>query len=217
MGLDMPGECIVLKEYLRADRPPCINGCVRDLFPSYRDRGGSRPLGCWIAHTALTIIECIRLRPRLRRALKKTRWGKIEMASVLHDFGKLSKPYVDRERGIQHNILSSAIALTTIEDGVLATAIFLHHEAMHWERLYATSIKLFQPLVNSINRKTRITLKNGFKLHERSGDALENLMSILKALDLYEISKVVENVSKREEYAVSVKEFEEKVTSISAF
>lgn len=204
MGLTMPGECIVLREQLKLDKLPCADRCVRGLFPTHRKEG--RPLGCWIAHTALTILECERVRPRLERAFRRVEWWRVQAATALHDIGKLSECYVNGVKGVQHNVLSSAVALIVCGDKIVSTAIFLHHEAMHWSRMYKTPLRLFQRIEDSVSERTCKALREGFKLHDRCKDALMGLMYVLNRMGLKNVFDMLEDVSMKREYKVSIKD-----------
>lgn len=182
MEIEWPKECIVLSAQLGMEAPPCEKLCVKETFPSYRD-GDGKMQGCWVAHTALTVIESVRLKSRLGKALEKrgVNWHVVEDLAILHDVGKLSEAYIEWKRPMQHNVFSWAIALTLYRDLTIPTTILLHHEAMHWRDLYRKRLSFFQQLRATINMKPII---EGFKLHERCDDTLNALKIVLRDLKL---------------------------------
>jgi len=188
MEVNRPKECEVLADVLKVDSPPCEDICVAGRFPSYRkDR---RPEGCWAAHTALTAIECLRLKPRLMRALERMKvgWELVEEASVLHDMGKLSEAYV-KGRHVQHNVFSSVMALSICENRVVPTSILLHHEAMHWRNLYRRPLSTLQRLQGTIDVRS---LVRGFNLHERWRDAIMALRATLEMIEMEHVNSTLD-------------------------
>ena len=191
MEVERPNECKVLTEILKF-RPPCEDTCVVARFPSHR------PHGCWVAHTALTAIECMNMAPRLRRALERSgiSWGLVEEASVLHDVGKLSEAYVNGRR-VQHNVLSATVALSICEDLVVPTSILLHHEALHWRELYRKPLSFFQRI-----RMTLYIDPRGFRLHERYREAVRPLKAILDSFGMEAAVSTLDRALSKREYGV---------------
>lgn len=202
MELNQPNECRVLAVMLKSRIPPCKDTCVAGRFPSYKDKQTKRAMGCWVAHTALTAIECLRLKPRLERALdrKGIPWERVEEASILHDVGKLSEAYVSGSY-VQHNVLSAVVALSLCEDRVVPTAILLHHEAMHWKDLYRT------PLSTTLRRlQEKIDMRpivRGFSLHEGWMDAVKAVKTVLEELEIESAVSALKRILRNRKHRVA--------------
>jgi len=148
------GECIILKEFL-GRRPPCHQTCTHKRFPSYYKAGVGK--GCWVAHTALCMLEAITIKSEILPILerKTVKWRTLLLTLLLHDSGKLSKEYASSKTPkIPHNEISAQIAYDVLKklkgksylDGneveVISRACFLHMEYYEWKNLlrrgYAT-------------------------------------------------------------------------------
>lgn len=108
-------------------------------YPSYFEERA--PKGCWVAHTALTILEAFELYTIAGRALQRRglTGGSVAVAALLHDVGKLSEAYLMGD-DVFHNITSALIVLRVcgkelMEARAIAQAVMLHHEHRMWEYL----------------------------------------------------------------------------------
>ncbi len=197
-----PGECLVLKQQLQLSTLPCEKKCLKQLFPSYYKKDNERRAeGCWIAHSSLVFLECKKIRDRLIKSLNKRglNWKTMETLAILHDVGKLSEPYLQGKR-VQHNVLSATIMLYHTGDEAMATAIFLHHEAMHWRELLRREMTILRPLPMSINFQTMRTIEMGFSLHEDYDKPLEYLRQIIESYTERETLSVLKAILTRRHY-----------------
>lgn len=141
------GECVVLRRFLGKD-PPCLHTCTCEKFPSYYS--GRNRKGCWVAHTALCILEAIRIKDDILAVIEKRgiKWKTLLFALLLHDSGKVSKDYTSKGGPrIRHNETSAQIAYEVLgrllergyadkdERKVVSRACFLHMEYYEWKSL----------------------------------------------------------------------------------
>ncbi len=166
---------------------PLSGRCEEPPLPSYflesSAGAGARgePSGCWAAHTALTLVEALRLFTLFRAALERRGLSgeAVVAAALLHDAGKLNSWYVEKGHSF-HNISSAAVALRVAGEvcsikplaAVIAQAVLLHHEYRMWESL-SSSEYLIRDYYTLLSVKARTV-----KLHERSGKALEALRGL---------------------------------------
>mgnify|MGYP000218034965 CR=1 FL=1 len=193
-------ECtVLLRELGYVNKPPCVT-CTSNSFYSWRKE--EKGMGCWVAHTALTCLECLRLMPRMFKPIEKYNltWEDVEVLAVMHDVGKLSSQYLEGKK-IQHNVISSYIMLElckddeTIENSKpVALAILLHHEAYHWKRLLHLQIQPFHFVdsIKTINEDIR--LGDGYRL------ALDNLSDFLKKMKIKAGLKLINRLKERNVY-----------------
>jgi len=205
---NVPRECAVLVHELCLREPPCETCIAPEFFSFWRpiDEGKRRPAGCWIAHTALTALECARLRPRLERALRRLgmSWSAVEMLAVLHDVGKLSEPYGRRSMP-GHNVLSMVVASSVCgPSSPISQAVFLHHEAMHWRDIYR--IGLHQHI--TIPPLTKRIINRGFRLRHGYIGALERLNAFLDIMGVEGAGETIEGVMARASYRMAPQEAE---------
>lgn len=183
------GECLVLRMFL-GEEPSCLQTCTRGRFPSYHDMGRGR--GCWVAHTALCILEALRVKNEVTTILNRRniRWRTLILTLLLHDFGKLSKNYVSRSRlEIRHNEVSAQIAydvLTELEkanhvDGeekeIVSQACFLHMEYYLWRSMIKGGFTTISQLTSP---SMVVELADGVE------EPLENLKLVLKDVGVLE-------------------------------
>jgi len=157
------GECVVLGRIFLGGELPCRQICSRRDFPSYHEDG--ERMGCWVAHTALCILEALRVREGVTGVLGRRglRWGTLLLALLLHDSGKLSKEYIEKGGSrIRHNSASAQLAyevlvklsernlVDDIEVRVVSQACYLHMEYYMWRTMdrggYASLSQQEQPI-----------------------------------------------------------------------
>lgn len=209
------GECLILKTFLKKD-PPCSRSCTHKSFPSYHDVSGGR--GCWVAHTALCILEATRVKDDIIAVLNKRgiEWKTLILALLLHDSGKLSKDYTSMNKPrIHHNEVSAQIAydvLTALqksgyiadyEKNVVSRSCFLHMEYYLWRNM----VKGGFTTINQITIPGKI-----IELADDAQKPLENLELILKeigefdrliCLTISEISKISQIKLRPSTYTIS--------------
>ena len=186
-----PPECMVLTQELCLKKPPCETCVAREFFSFWRS---GQPKGCWVAHTALTALESLRMKPRLARALLRlgVSWTDVEKLTVLHDTGKLTKYYGRGWAG--HNVFSMVIAAITCgRRSPVAQAVFLHHEAMHWGEIYRMRYPTVS-LADTIRRWQREAAVKGFRLREGHEKAVEQLRIFLDIMGINSVTDLLEVV-----------------------
>lgn len=135
-------ECIILSKFVKASDICQI--CIAHIFPSYYERGKRR--GCWVAHTALCILEASLIKAEITSILKRkgVTWDTLILTLVLHDIGKLSKEYVSgRPYEVHHNEVSAQISYDILNKlignsiaRVISQACFLHMEPYIWKEVH---------------------------------------------------------------------------------
>ena len=210
----LPRECVILARELGLAEPPCER-CVAEHFFSYW-RGGKGepkvPAGCWVAHTALTALECARMRARLERALRRVglKWADVELLAVLHDIGKLSEAYARYGfRGLRHNVLSAVVAYRACGGNMtIMRAAFLHHEASHWRDLYWLKVPHIRDTIFS--DMVRLVVR-GFKLRDGYVLALEELAGLLDRMGVEGTRPVLAIIADEDFYQMSQDELDRKL------
>jgi len=210
-----PRECVILARELGLAEPPCER-CVAEHFFSYW-RGGKGepkvPAGCWVAHTALTALECTRMRARLERAVQRIglTWADVELLAVLHDVGKLSEAYARYGfRGLRHNVLSAVVAYRACGENIaIMRAAFLHHEAFHWGDLCRLGI--YQHLLDSLSSDMKRLVGRGFRLRDEYVSALENLADLLDNMEVRSARPTLAAIAKEDFYQMEPSELERKL------
>jgi len=209
-----PRECIILARELGLAEPPCER-CVAERFFSYwrRREGEPRvPAGCWVAHTALTALECTRMRARLEKAVRRMglTWADVEKLAVLHDVGKLSEAYGYGFRRLMHNVLSAVVAYRACERNIaIVRAVFLHHEAFHWRDLYRLGV--YQHLSDSLSSEMKRLVGKGFRLRDGYVLALENLADLLDYMEMESVRPVLAAIAEEGFYQMESSELERKL------
>ena len=198
-------ECEVLVRELGFGKPPC-GACVADRFFSFwhrRKYDKKRPAGCWVAHAALTLLECLRLRPRLEGALRRLKipWSDIEVLAILHDAGKLTECYA---KGIPGHSVFSMVIVANIcgYRSRLARAAFLHHEAFHWARVAKRGLEHIADAISSNQSKIA---SNGFNLRKGHDEAVECLKALLHSAGLRQMDDILDELSSRRKYSLNCK------------
>lgn len=183
------GECLILKTFLGGS-PPCSRTCTHRKFPSYHDAGRGR--GCWTAHTALCILEAIRVKNDILAILNRRniKWRTLILTLLLHDSGKLSKDYTSRNKPeIPHNEVSAQIAHDVLaglqemgyvddeEKEIVSRACFLHMEYYLWRNMSRGGFTTINQITSP---STVVELADGIQ------EPLENLKLVLKEAGEFE-------------------------------
>jgi len=210
-----PRECVILARELGLAELPCER-CVAEHFFSYwRGRKGELkvPAGCWVAHTALTALECARMRARLEKVVRRMglTWADVEKLAVLHDVGKLSEAYARYGfRGLRHNVLSAVVAYRACGRNITITrAAFLHHEATHWRDLYRLGV--YQHLTDSLSSSMRRLVGRGFRLRDGYVLALEGLANLVDHMGARGARPVLAFLANEDFYQMNPSELERKL------
>ncbi len=209
-------ECVVLKAAGEIKRLPCEDNCLATYFPSHFDRVG-KPRGCWIAHTALCILEAHSIKEQVIPCLarKGIPWKAFLSAVALHDAGKLTEEYLVNAYPY-HNALSAIIALKLLQAHPnlskyaypISCAIFLHHEYRHWKLLLTQEEYLIPlDLTRTVRRLTRIRMMKGFE------KAIEALIQVLECLPEREPIPLLNSLAANNEYRTKYKEYRLMLTS----
>jgi len=211
-----PPECSILVRELNLEGPLCQKCISKYFFSFWHD---DHPKGCWIAHTALTALECLRLRPRLEKPLRRLKiaWDEVEALAVLHDTGKLTEFYADRRkrwRRVGHNVFSMAIAANTYGRTYrVARAAFLHHEAFHWSEVIKRGL---EHIGNTIKNWHRTAIIRGFRLRDGYEEAVEYLGEFLNALGIRELDWILDELMRRRIYDLRGRMPDELISYIDA-
>jgi CRISPR/Cas system-associated endonuclease Cas3-HD len=191
-------ECLALRKFFKINCPS-LEDCIKEGPPAYSYFKDKQGRGCWIAHTALTIIETLSLLDIAQGVLSRRNLDEecLIAISFLHDIGKLTVEYI-KDGDPYHNIVSATISLSVLKDPpfdedkalMMTQAILLHHEHRMWEKFYRDDAPLIRDYFNLIKK-----YKRPYRMKNNYSSILDKLVEVVDDFPL--ARGVIEELSKK--------------------